>query len=79
MDGWSSQACMSIFLELSLPQFLRTRFIARDGSHHSNTLGALGISGHKARRSIHEPMLSTNVSHVSVCNAYRGMRLSKDL
>ena len=62
------------FVELSPPQPRRTRFIARQGSYHGNTLGALGVSGHKARRSIYEPMLSPNVSHVSVCNAYRGPR-----
>ena len=62
------------FMELSPPQSRRTRFIARQGSYHGNTLGALGVSGHKARRSIYEPMLYPNVSHVSVCNTYRGLR-----
>lgn len=62
------------FMELSPPQPQRTRFIARHGSYHGNTLGALGISGHKARRSMFEPMLSSNVSHVSACNAYRGLK-----
>ena len=62
------------FMELSPPQPQRTRFIARQGSYHGNTLGALGVSGHKARRSIYEPMLSPNISHVSACNTYRGPR-----
>ncbi|MCJ1324283.1 hypothetical protein MMC10_000945 [Thelotrema lepadinum] len=60
------------FMELSPPQQQRIRFIARYESYHGNTLGALGVSGHKARRAIYEPMLSQNVSHVSACNAYRG-------
>ena len=60
------------FMELSPPQPQRMRFIARHESYHGNTLGALGISGHKTRRSIYEPMLSPHVSHVSACNAYRG-------
>ena len=62
------------FLELSPPQPERIRFIARRESYHGNTIGSLGISGHKARRSIYEPLLSPNVSHVAACNAYRGMR-----
>ena len=60
------------FMELDPPQPQRVRFIARNESYHGNTLGALGISGHKARRSIYEPILSQHVSHVSACNAYRG-------
>lgn len=60
------------FVELDQPQ--RIRFIARRGSYHGTTLGALAISGHKARRAIYEPMLSTHVSHVSGCNAYRDLR-----
>ena len=71
-------ACVKLarqyFLELSPPQPDRIRFIARDGSYHGNTLGALGISGHRQRRKIYEPMLSPNVSHVSACNQYRGMK-----
>ena len=61
------------FLELSPPQPQRMRFIARATSYHGNTLGALGVSGHKSRRAIYEPMLSPHVSHVSNCNAYREM------
>jgi len=73
MDG-AAKLARQYYMELDPPQPQRTRFIARDGSYHGNTLGALGISGHKARRAIYEPMLSTNVSHVSACNAYRGPR-----
>ena len=65
------------FLESSPPQPQRVRFIARQESYHGNTLGSLGVSGHKARRAIYEPMLSPNVSHVSACNAYRGMKESE--
>lgn len=36
-------------------------------------MGWLSIGGHVARRAIYEPMLFDNISHVSVCNAYRGM------
>ena len=60
------------FLEVSPPQPQRVRFIARHESYHGNTVGALGISGHKGRRLPYEPILSPNVSHVSACNAYRG-------
>ncbi|MCJ1388920.1 hypothetical protein MMC18_001771 [Xylographa bjoerkii] len=73
MDG-AVKLARQYYLELSPPQPRRIRFIAREGSYHGNTLGALGISGHKARRSIYEPMLSKNVSHVSACNAYRGLK-----
>ncbi|KAL8788687.1 MAG: hypothetical protein Q9195_007188 [Heterodermia aff. obscurata] len=73
MDG-AVKLARQYFLELSPPQPRRTRFIAREGSYHGNTLGALSISGHKARRSIYEPMLASNVSHVSACNSYRGMK-----
>ena len=73
MDG-AVKLARQYYLELSPSQPKRVRFIARDGSYHGNTLGALGISGHKARRSIYEPMLSTNVSHVSACNAYRALK-----
>ena len=49
----------------------RTKFIARRGSYHGITLGALGVSGHAGRRAIYEPILSQNVSFVSPCHAYR--------
>ena len=62
------------FLELSPPQPQRVRIIARHESYHGTTLGALSVSGHKARRGIYEPMLSPLVSHVSACNIYRGCR-----
>lgn len=71
MDG-AAKLARQYFLELSPPQPNRIHFIAREGSYHGNTLGALSISGHKARRSIYEPMLASNVSHVSACNDYRG-------
>ncbi len=61
------------FLEISPPQRSRTRFIARKESYHGNTLGALAMSGHLVRRELYEPVLTENVSHVSACNAYRGM------
>lgn len=60
------------FVELGQPQ--RSRFIARKQSYHGTTLGALGIGGHVARRAIFEPLLSSNVSHVSPCYEYRGRK-----
>ncbi|KAL9087403.1 MAG: hypothetical protein Q9165_006700 [Trypethelium subeluteriae] len=64
------------FLELPVPQPQRTRFIARRESYHGNTLGALGVGGHAGRREKYAPILVGGdvVSHVSACNAYRGMR-----
>ncbi|KAL6704802.1 hypothetical protein ACN47E_007606 [Coniothyrium glycines] len=52
----------------------RTRFIARERSYHGNTLGALGVSGHKARRAIYEPMLAANTSFIRPCYTYRDLR-----
>ncbi|KAM0347600.1 hypothetical protein ACHAPU_004612 [Fusarium lateritium] len=62
------------FTELSTPQTSRTKFIARRQSYHGNTLGALSVGGHKARRGVYEPILTTNVSHVSPCYPYREMK-----
>lgn len=62
------------FQELSPPQPSRYRFIARKESYHGTTLGSLSTSGHVARRALYEPMLMKNISHVSPCNAYRGMK-----
>jgi adenosylmethionine-8-amino-7-oxononanoate aminotransferase len=61
------------YLESNPPQPQRTKFIARHESYHGTTLGALSVSGHKARRAPYEPMLLPNMSRVSACNAYRGM------
>jgi len=61
------------YLEQNPPQPQRTRFIARKESYHGTTIGALSMGGHVARRAAFEPMLLDNVSHVSACNAYRGM------
>lgn len=49
----------------------RTRFIARRQSYHGNTFGALAASGHPGRRSIYEPILMPNFSHVAPCFAFR--------
>lgn len=62
------------FMELPVQQPRRARFISRDRSYHGNTLGALAVSGHKTRRAIYEPILSSNFSQVSPCYPYRGMR-----
>jgi len=62
------------FLELSPAEPKRVNFIARKESYHGTTLGSLALSGHVARRALFEPLLMGNVSRVSACNAYRGMR-----
>ncbi|RGP59068.1 arg8-acetylornithine aminotransferase [Fusarium longipes] len=62
------------FTELPTPQPNRTNFIARKQSYHGNTLGSLAVGGHKARRGVYEPILATNVSHVSPCYPYREMK-----
>ena len=58
--------------EKTPPEKERTHFIARKQSYHGTTLGALAAGGHVSRRALFEPMLSTNVSHVSPCYNYRG-------
>lgn len=60
------------FLELPNPEPSRTRFIARRQSYHGNTLGSLSLGGHAGRRAPYAPILTTNISHVSPCYAYRG-------
>lgn len=56
-------------VESGQPQ--RTKVIARRQSYHGNTLGALAVSGHAARRRIYEPLLTPTL-HVGDCHAYRG-------
>ncbi|EME39001.1 hypothetical protein DOTSEDRAFT_92257 [Dothistroma septosporum NZE10] len=60
------------FVETNQPE--RVHFIARKQSYHGNTLGSLAVGYHKARRGIYQPLLSTNVSHISPCYPYRGKR-----
>ena len=57
------------FLEIGQPA--RSRFIARRGSYHGNTLGALSAGGNAMRRAPYAPILSDAFSHVSPCFAYR--------
>lgn len=57
------------FVEKGEPQ--REYIIARRGSYHGNTLGALAVGGNAWRRMQFEPLL-IDVSHVSPCYAYRG-------
>ena len=57
------------FVEKGEPQ--REHIIARRGSYHGNTLGALAVGGNVWRRKQFEPLL-IDVAHVSPCFAYRG-------
>lgn len=45
--------------------------IARKQSYHGNTIGALCVSGHDSRRELYKDWMSTNVSFVDPCFAYR--------
>jgi adenosylmethionine-8-amino-7-oxononanoate aminotransferase len=49
----------------------RVNFITRQSSYHGNTIGALSVSGHPARRAPYIPFLMKNVHHISSCNPYR--------
>ena len=57
------------FIEIGQPR--RTRFIARRGSYHGNTLGALSAGGNAMRRAPYAELLSPAFSHVGPCFAYR--------
>ena len=48
----------------------RINFIARQQSYHGNTLGALGLCRHKARRAPFLPYFPSCFHHVSPCFAY---------
>lgn len=56
----------------------RGRFIARRQSFHGNTLGALALGHHEARRAPYKAVLDTGfgalASHIEPCYAYRLMR-----
>ena len=59
--------------EKPCPEPDRYIFIARERSYHGATLGALGSSGHAARRDVFEPILPKNTVFISPCNPYRDM------
>ena len=53
----------------------RMHFIARQQSYHGNTLGALAMGHHPARRAPYESLLKHfPVSHIAPCYAYRHQR-----
>jgi adenosylmethionine-8-amino-7-oxononanoate aminotransferase len=58
---------------VSQGQSRRTRFVARRQSYHGNTIGALSVGGHAARRALYEPLLVA-AEHIAPCYAYRGQR-----
>jgi adenosylmethionine-8-amino-7-oxononanoate aminotransferase len=62
------------FVELEGPNTKRQNFIGRKMGFHGTTLGALSLGGHLSRRKIFEPLLGKNVSHVSPCYEYRGVK-----
>src|SRR5262249_8899175 len=70
MDGTLKMA-RQYFVDRGEPQ--RTRFIARWQSYHGNTMGALSVGGHAARRALYEPLLAA-AEHISPCYPYRGQR-----
>ena len=51
----------------------RERIIARHGSYHGYTLGALAVGGHAGRRAPFEPILF-KAEHIDPCYAYRYKR-----
>jgi adenosylmethionine-8-amino-7-oxononanoate aminotransferase len=61
-------------MEILPPQPKRVNYIARHGSYHGTTFGALSVGGHVARREIFEPMLLQNCNKASTCNEYRGRK-----
>lgn len=60
-------------LELS-PKAPRVKFIARRGTWHGCTLATLSLGDFKPRKHPFESILHDNVSRVSPCHPYRGLR-----
>lgn len=61
------------YLELN-PQTRRNRFIARQGSWHGCTIATLAVGDFKVRKAPFVPILPDNVSRVSACHSYRGLK-----
>lgn len=57
------------FFETGRPE--RRNFVARKQSYHGNTIGAMSLSSNLPRKVPYEPLLLTNVSHVSPAYAYQ--------
>ncbi|CAG8417342.1 unnamed protein product [Penicillium salamii] len=70
--------CQQYFAEKS-PNSARRNFISRNGSWHGCTLGALALGDLKVRKTQFQSILPTNVSHVSACDKYHGLRDGEDL
>ncbi len=66
------ESCLKIALQYhaAAGDWSRRRFISRERSWHGNTLGALSVSGFRARRAPYEGAL-TEASFLSPVNAYR--------
>ncbi|KAL5048564.1 hypothetical protein BDW71DRAFT_213317 [Aspergillus fruticulosus] len=61
------------YVEIDQPQ--RRHIVGRQRSYHGNTVGALSVSSHVARRApFKDALILDNVSYVSPTYAYRGQR-----
>jgi adenosylmethionine-8-amino-7-oxononanoate aminotransferase len=65
------------WIERGQPQ--RRYVISRKQSYHGNTLGALSVSGNEMRRVPYAPLLSSAVTHIEPCYAYRHQRADETL
>jgi hypothetical protein len=61
--------CRQLWVERGEAQ--RDHFFSRWFSYHGNTLGALSVSGNKARRALYDPILLPRVKLAQPCHAYR--------
>jgi adenosylmethionine-8-amino-7-oxononanoate aminotransferase len=66
--------CRQYHVERGEPE--RSQIISRRGSYHGNTLGALAVGGHAARRAPYEPLLMP-CEFIDPCYEYR-FRLSDE-
>jgi adenosylmethionine-8-amino-7-oxononanoate aminotransferase len=75
----SGSEAMEAALKLARQYFVekgepgRRHFISRRMSYHGNTLGALAVGGHAARRALYQPIL-IDTTQIAPCHAYRFKR-----
>nr|POF13489.1 putative aminotransferase [Quercus suber] len=62
------------FMESADGETQRVNFIGRRQAYHGNTIASLSVGDNLLRSVFYKPMLTTNVSHVSPCYPYRGMK-----